>query len=217
MEAKVDVRKLQVLNDRINQTIDALNQVRLSVHGLGHTGVTPQMNPLAYLTQGFGTQGLAGQGFGGQSGGQGFGQPGFGAQGFGGGFPQTTPWAQGMGGLGHTSPFQQVDPLSQGNPLQQSNPFQQGNPLQQGNPFQQTNPFQQGNPFSQINPMTQGLQHSPYAQGNPYGNVPGLQSPYGVQGIGRQGYVQDIVDQKLAEIRASDPYRITQTFPFATM
>ena len=193
MEAKVDVRKLQVLNDRINQTIDALNQVRLSVHGLGHTGVTPQMNPLAYLTQGFGTQGLGGQGFGGQSGGQGFGQPGFGAQGFGGGFPQTTPWTQGMGGLGHTSPFQQVDPLSQGNP------------------------FQQGNPFSQVNPMTQGLQHSPYAQGNPYGNVPGLQSPYGTQGIGRQGYVQDIVDQKLAEIRASDPYRITQTFPFATM
>lgn len=48
MEAKVDVRKLQVLNDRINQTIDALNQVRLSVHGLAHSGVMPQMNP--YLT-----------------------------------------------------------------------------------------------------------------------------------------------------------------------
>lgn len=47
MEAKVDVRKLQILNDRINQTIDALSQVRLSVHGLGHTGVpTPMMmNP----------------------------------------------------------------------------------------------------------------------------------------------------------------------------
>lgn len=45
MEAKVDVRKLQVLNDRINQTIDALNQVRLSVHGLAHSGVMPQMNP----------------------------------------------------------------------------------------------------------------------------------------------------------------------------
>jgi len=33
--AKVDIRKLQLLNDRINQVIDALNQVRLSVHGLG--------------------------------------------------------------------------------------------------------------------------------------------------------------------------------------
>ncbi len=36
--AKVDIRKLQLLNDRINQCIDALNQVRLSVHGLSHTG-----------------------------------------------------------------------------------------------------------------------------------------------------------------------------------
>ncbi len=38
--AKVDVRKLQMLNDRINQTIEALNQVRLSVHGIsnGTTG-----------------------------------------------------------------------------------------------------------------------------------------------------------------------------------
>jgi hypothetical protein len=35
--AKVDIRKLQLLNDRINQCIDALSQVRLSVHGLSHT------------------------------------------------------------------------------------------------------------------------------------------------------------------------------------
>ncbi|HTS02490.1 MAG TPA: hypothetical protein VMN04_08200 [Thermoanaerobaculia bacterium] len=34
--AKVDIRKLQLLNDRINQCIDALNQVRVSVHGLSH-------------------------------------------------------------------------------------------------------------------------------------------------------------------------------------
>ncbi|MCS6913732.1 MAG: hypothetical protein RMK29_20120 [Myxococcales bacterium] len=41
--AKVDIRKLQLLNDRIVQTIDALNQVRLSVHGLGlsHTAGFP--------------------------------------------------------------------------------------------------------------------------------------------------------------------------------
>jgi len=37
MEAKVDIRKLQLLNDRVCQTIDALNQVRMSVHGLGQT------------------------------------------------------------------------------------------------------------------------------------------------------------------------------------
>ena len=35
--AKVDIKKLQLLNDRINQCIDALNQVRLSVHGLSHS------------------------------------------------------------------------------------------------------------------------------------------------------------------------------------
>jgi len=31
--AKVDIRRLQMLNDCINRTIEALNQVRLSVHG----------------------------------------------------------------------------------------------------------------------------------------------------------------------------------------
>lgn len=37
--AKVDIRKLQLLNDCINRTIEALNQVRLSVHagGLSHS------------------------------------------------------------------------------------------------------------------------------------------------------------------------------------
>src|SRR5262245_54785293 len=42
VEAKVDIRKLQLLNDRIAQVTDALNQVRLSVHGLAHTGVIGQ-------------------------------------------------------------------------------------------------------------------------------------------------------------------------------
>ncbi len=35
--AKVDIKKLQILSDRINQCIDALNQVRISVHGLSHS------------------------------------------------------------------------------------------------------------------------------------------------------------------------------------
>lgn len=38
--AKVDIRKLQQLNDRVTQCIDALNQVRLSVHGLSHSSQT---------------------------------------------------------------------------------------------------------------------------------------------------------------------------------
>src|SRR3989442_3756821 len=52
MKAKVDVRKLQILTDRIDQTIDALNQVRLSVHRLGHSGFhLKQMNPLDFMCQ----------------------------------------------------------------------------------------------------------------------------------------------------------------------
>jgi len=50
--AKVDIKKLQVLSDRINQCIDALNQVRLSVHGL------TQSNPFNQGLPGFGQQGI---------------------------------------------------------------------------------------------------------------------------------------------------------------
>ena len=59
--AKVDIRKLQLLNDRINQCIDALNQVRLSVHGLsqGLSHTNPQgqvgLNPGSPYSQGFGS------------------------------------------------------------------------------------------------------------------------------------------------------------------
>ena len=59
--AKVDIRKLQLLNDRINQCIDALNQVRLSVHGLsqGLSHTSPQgqvgLNPGSPYSQGFGS------------------------------------------------------------------------------------------------------------------------------------------------------------------
>ena len=54
--AKVDIRKLQTLNDCINRTIEALNQVRLSVHGAGlsHSGLG---------VQGLGVQGLGVQGY----------------------------------------------------------------------------------------------------------------------------------------------------------
>lgn len=50
MEAKVDIQKLQVLCDRINQAAEALTQVRLSVSGLAHTGAMPSygfgLNPM---------------------------------------------------------------------------------------------------------------------------------------------------------------------------
>jgi hypothetical protein len=44
MEAKVDIQKLQLLNDRITQAMEALDQVRLSVHGMSHT---PAVDPWA--------------------------------------------------------------------------------------------------------------------------------------------------------------------------
>ena len=63
--AKVDIRKLQLLNDRINQTIDALNQVRLSVHGLSHTsGINPNVPNVGTAAFGLGAGALAGGGAG---------------------------------------------------------------------------------------------------------------------------------------------------------
>ena len=38
---KVDTQKLQLLNDRIAQTIEALNQLKMSVHGIQHSPVSP--------------------------------------------------------------------------------------------------------------------------------------------------------------------------------
>ena len=59
--AKVDIRKLQLLNDRVNQCLDALNDVRFSVHGLSHSSQALQgtagINPLVQdprLTLGWG-------------------------------------------------------------------------------------------------------------------------------------------------------------------
>lgn len=105
--AKVDIRKLQVLNDCINRTIEALNQVRLSVHagGIGHSA------PMGL--QGIGTPAFLGGGFPGSYGAfaSPFGLnpqaaagmvPGYASMGALGGYPNAFPGA----GLGHTS----VDP-----------------------------------------------------------------------------------------------------------
>ena len=82
MEAKVDIRKLQMLNDRVSQMIEALNQVRLSVYGLSHT---PALGPLTtpFGVPGFGTQPLFGYG---------------------------VPAPIGFAGLQHTPPFQGLNP-----------------------------------------------------------------------------------------------------------
>lgn len=48
---KVDIRKLQQLNDRINQTIDALGQLRQSVHGFQQTVGLQHTTPTYGFTQ----------------------------------------------------------------------------------------------------------------------------------------------------------------------
>jgi hypothetical protein len=98
--AKVDIRKLQLLNDRIAQTIDALNQVRMSVHGLQHTTAGMQQpSPIGYggigVTGAYPVPGV-GVPFGAQPGQ--FAQP-------------VNPYAQGLGqfgqGLGQVGQFGQ--------------------------------------------------------------------------------------------------------------
>jgi len=109
--ARVDIRKLQLLNDKINQCLDALNQVRLTVHGLSHsgaqTGGAAIGQPIGQSMSGFGaidprfaTQNL--------------GATGIGAQGYGAGLSHS-PFAQ--------SPFGQPFAPAYGVPQQGAFPF----------------------------------------------------------------------------------------------
>jgi len=136
--AKVDIRKLQLLNDRINQCIDALHQVRLSVHALQQGYQTQQpygmgFNPFQSHTQGLWNQPFQQQPFG---------------------FPQQ--FGQGM----NPQLFGQGQQFGQGiNPQL----FGQGQQFGQGQTF---NPTQQnpgllhsGTPF-----QTQGLSHTGFEQ-----------------------------------------------------
>ena len=198
--AKVDIRKLQLLNDRINQVIDALHQVRLSVHAL-QQGYQSQQQPYG---AGFGTQAFGPF--------QGFNpllqqNP----------FQQTqtpfqqNPFQQTQQSLFQQNPFQQT----QQSPLQQ-NPFQQ----MQQNPFQQSfgqgmNPlfgqgFQQGN-----NPLTSMTQMNPQSTGA----TPGLLhsgTPWFGQGLSHTGSEQDLFSYNRPIW--SDPLlaaRLSSTFPYA--
>jgi hypothetical protein len=55
---RVDMQKLQLLNERIAQTIEALNQVRLSVHGIQHTPASIGWNPPPTAGYPFGSYGF---------------------------------------------------------------------------------------------------------------------------------------------------------------
>jgi hypothetical protein len=121
--AKVDIRKLQLLNDRINQCIDALNQVRLSVHGLSqglsHTSAQSGINPSAQF--GFGQPGFGVSSFSQPYGQQGINPFGVGSAGFG-QMPVQNPLMLGQNpltqgfapGLSHTTGLSPFSPFSQG-------------------------------------------------------------------------------------------------------
>jgi hypothetical protein len=200
MEAKVDVGKLQLLNDRITQVMDALNQVRFSVHGLTHTGA-----PTGQPVPGFqlGQFGIPQQ--------PQFGipqQPQF-------GFQQQTPYGVGQ-------PWGQL-----GIPQQPQLGFQQQVPYGMGQPFGQPG-TQMGLQQPIMGGGLVGLQHTPYSPGVPSGYAPSGQgfqggapapgwggSPAWPSGFGGGLYHSpELVEQRLIEQRATDPSRILQTFPF---
>ncbi|MCB0366259.1 MAG: hypothetical protein H6624_05275 [Bdellovibrionaceae bacterium] len=58
--AKIDLQKLQLLNDRICQTIDALNQVRMSMHGISY-GMGHNVPAIYPQTSIYGSQPFYGQ------------------------------------------------------------------------------------------------------------------------------------------------------------
>ncbi len=161
MEARVDIKKLQLLNDRIVQTIEALNQVRLSVHGLQHSAMIPNVAfaqpPIAPIGA-LGTMPQASVGI-----------P-----------PMQSPYAVFAAtpyGLQHTSlpQFQALQSL-----------------------YGQTLAAQ-----------------VPQAAG--YANVFGAPSftPWAQPAVGLGGLSHSTVEEQwLAELRATDPRRVAQTFPF---
>jgi hypothetical protein len=170
MEAKVDVRKLQILNDRINQTIDALSQVRMSVHGLGHTGVpTSMINP--FMTQGFG-------------------------------YPSVPPFP----GI---SPIPPVPPMS---------PFGMVPPIPFPGPlgFSHTPYTPLVNPLFNIppTPFTPSFANPILSPIPTPGVTPNWPTPWTEFGRGLFHTPIDPLELKLLEMRAIDPFRIRETFPY---
>ena len=104
---KIDIQKLQLLNDRIAQTIDALNQVRLSLQGIQHTPYGIPATPFMAQPNPYVQYGQYGQPFGTSFGQLPFGQVPYGqvspfgfGQGVGQGFQGFVP---GMSGIQHAT------------------------------------------------------------------------------------------------------------------
>jgi hypothetical protein len=189
--AKVDIRKLQLLNDRINQSIDALNQVRLSVHGLSHTaGVNPNVPAGAY-----------GMGIGQQQAGMPLQQGGFPqVSGFPqvqqGGFPQVQQggFPQQFGGLSHT-------PMPYGVGQAGINPYV---------PYGAFGGGQQGglNPYAGIGGVAGGW--NPFVQPGQFGQL-------GQFGGLSHSTGQEMLDPYTKQVW-NDPWlavRVAHTFPYA--
>jgi hypothetical protein len=200
-KVQVDVRKLQLLNERINQTIDALNQVRLTTQqagipmGLSHTspyGIPQNVFGGGQMPYGQNPYGQVpfGQGQFGQQ--TPFGQVGAMGQGV---MPQ---WGLGhssfvdpmiarsiaLGGLAHASYVRPsefvlgaIDPWLRQAELARATEANRVWELSQG--LGHTTQQQQQVPYG-VSPFGVGAQGSPYGmQGSPYG-MQG--SPYGMQG-----------------------------------
>lgn len=191
MEARVDIRKLQLLNDRITQTIDALNQVRWSVHGLQHaTGGIPTQGAFGVAQQSlpFPNQSV-------------YGQAPFGTA------PQAySPYAQ--------TPYAQQaygQPMTQ-QPMPQQ-PYAQTPFAQAGGGLSPLgmSPYATG-------AMANGAMGNS-AMGNvPMGNV-GIQhstaTPFGLPVVGFGAALPLDVEQRIIEARMQDPYALSRTFPQA--
>lgn len=183
MDAKVDIRKLQFLNDRIAQVTDALNQVRLSVHGLQQQ---PQLgfpqSPMGYQQPPFGLQQLP---FGYQ-------QPQF-------GFPQQSLYGGGPMGFQH-SPYAGIPGMI---PLGQQSLWQGGSQSPMGGGF--------GLQYAPYGPQAQQyLPQSLQGLGQAAWGGPASWFPFGG---GLYHSPTELIEQRLGEQRANDPNRILQTFP----
>src|SRR5215470_14039670 len=185
VEAKVDIRKLQLLNDRIAQVTDALNQVRLSVHGLAHTGVIGQ--PFASMPFGISQPqfGFPQQQFGYPQQQYGFPQQQFGS-------PQQVPYSWGQ-------PMGQVTP---------GYPASLGGGAGAGfGQLQHTGAY---GPYGQP-----AMAYAPFAQGlvgavPPWAGSFGWAPSFG----GGLSHSPELTEQRAIEQRVNDPNHILQTFPF---
>jgi len=193
--ARVDIRKLQLLNDRISQTIDALNQVRLSVHGLAQS----PSSPLGIPPVGYPGQSAMGAGYGAYQ--QPYQQPYY--QPFGGtpaGMAQGLSHTGGVGAFGLPGPYYQHFGAVPGMVPGLMQPGGYG-----ASPFGLSGMYQQyPQQFGGIPGVAQGLSHTGSLGASPFGypgsyqqlqGAAGLQNPWLAQSLMPVGLVAGQIPQ----------------------